>query len=87
MELTVKDTKMMQGLSVMAMVCLHLFDRYDYEGLFTPLLFWKDIPLSFYFGQLSDFCVMGFAFCNGYAHFVNYKKFGYYNVNFANEFH
>lgn len=78
MELSVKDTKMMQGLSVMAMVWLHLFDRYDYEGLFTPLLFWKDIPLSFYFGQLSDFCVMGFAFCSGYAHFVNYKKFGYY---------
>ena len=55
MELTKKDTKMMQGFSVLAMVFLHLFDRWDYEGLFTPLVFLHGIPLSFYFGQLSDF--------------------------------
>lgn len=38
MELSKNDSKMLQGLSVLAMVCLHLFDR-DYTGLFTPLLF------------------------------------------------
>ena len=38
MELTKNDSKMLQGLSVLAMVCLHLFDR-DYRGLFTPLVF------------------------------------------------
>lgn len=68
---------MIQGLSVLAMVCLHLFDR-DYAGLFQPLIFIKGIPLSFYFGQLSDFCVFGFAFCSGYAHMCLYEKEGYY---------
>lgn len=68
MELTPKDTKMLQGLSVLAMVCLHLFDRYDYDGLFQPLVFLAGYPLSFYFGQISDFCVVGFAFCSGYSH-------------------
>lgn len=39
MELTRKDTKMLQGLSVLAMVCLHLFCTYDFNGKFTPLLY------------------------------------------------
>lgn len=60
MELTKRDTKMIQGLSVLAMLCLHLFDR-DYTGLFTPLVFVRGEPLSFFFGQLSDFCVFGYA--------------------------
>lgn len=38
MELTKTDSKMLQGLSVLAMVWLHLFDR-DYTDLFTPILF------------------------------------------------
>jgi len=77
MELTKNDSKMLQGLSVLAMVCLHLFDR-DYTGLFTPIIFFKGIPLSFYFGQLSDFCVFGFAFLSGYAHFLQFEQPGYY---------
>ena len=78
MKLTKRDTKMMQGLSVLAMVWLHLFDRWDYEGLYTPILFFKGIPLSFFIGQLSDFCVMGFAFCSGYAHMTMFGESGYY---------
>lgn len=38
MELTKNDSKMLQGLSVLAMVWLHLFDRDD-TGLFTSILF------------------------------------------------
>ena len=67
-ERTASDSKMIQGMAVVAMLCLHLFDRHDYQGLFSPLLFIGEYPLSFYIGQLSDFCVMGFAFCSGYAH-------------------
>lgn len=77
MELTKKDTKMMQGLSVLAMLCLHLFNR-DYAGLFEPKIFLRGIPLSFYFSQLSDFCVMGFAFCSGYAHMKLFNEPDYY---------
>ncbi len=78
MELTKKDTKMIQGLCVLAMVWLHLFDTWNYEGLFKPLIFFQGHPLSMYIAQLSDFCVMGFAFCSGYAHYVLSEQEHYY---------
>ena len=59
------------------MVCLHLFDR-GYEGLFQPFFFFHGRPFSFYFAQLSDFCVMGFAFCTGYAHTLLFGREKYY---------
>lgn len=37
MELTKNDSKMLQGLSVLAMVWLHLFDTWDYINKFTPI--------------------------------------------------
>lgn len=77
-ELTKTDTKMMQGLAVLAMIVLHLFDIYDYENKYIPLLFLSGYPLVFYFGQLSDFCVMAFAFCSGYGHMTQYEKPQYY---------
>ena len=76
MELEKEDSKMLQGLSVLAMVCLHLFDK-DYHGVFTPLIFIQGIPLSFYVGQLADFCVFGFAFLSGYAHMKQFGRNGY----------
>ena len=75
-DLTVSDTKMLQGLSVLAMVFLHLFDRLDYAHLYQPLLYFKGYPVVFYFAQLSDFCVMGFAFCSGYALTKLYRQYG-----------
>lgn len=77
-ELTKNDTKMMQGLAVLAMVCLHLFDTLNFEGKYIPLVFFHGYPLIFYFAQLSDFCVMAFAFCSGYAHMTQYGKPHYY---------
>ena len=73
-ELTRSDTKMIQGLSVLAMVILHLFDQLDYSNLYHPLLYFKGYPVIFYFAQLSDFCVMGFAFCSGYGLFKQYNE-------------
>lgn len=77
-ELTKKETKMLQGLSVLAMVLLHLFCTYDYADKYTPILYFGSVPLCFYIAQLSDFCVFGFAFCSGYGHMVNYGKAGFY---------
>lgn len=34
--------------------------------------------MSFYLGQLSDFCVFGFAVLSGYAHMMQYGQTGYY---------
>lgn len=73
-ELTISDTKMLQGLAVFMMVVLHLFDRYNYKDLYQPLCYLKGYPVVFYFAQLSDCCVMVFAFCSGYALYKQYKK-------------
>lgn len=72
------ETKMIQGLSVLAMICLHLFNTNDFQGLFTPLIFVGGIPLSFYLSQISDFCVMGFAFSSGYGHYKSFSSKDYY---------
>ncbi len=77
MELSQNDSKMLQALSVTAMVWLHLFDK-PYEGLFFPLFFFRGTPLSFYMAQLSDFCVFGFAFLSGYAHMILHEQPEYY---------
>ena len=68
MELSKKEINAIQGVSVLAMVCLHLFCRNDLSEVCTPLIYMNNIPLAYYFGQLADFCVFGFAFCSGYAH-------------------
>lgn len=77
MELKVQDTKMLQGLSVLAMLWLHLFCK-EHHDIFEPIVFLGETPLSFYIAQLSDFCVMGFAFCSGYGHMVQSNKTNYY---------
>ena len=69
---------MVQGLSVIAMVLLHLFCTYNYADKYTPLMFFQGVPFCFYIAQLSDFCVFGFAFCSGYGHKANYGKDGFY---------
>lgn len=73
-ELTHSDTKMIHGLAVMAMVILHLFDNSEYGVMYSPILYLLGRPLIFYIAQLSDFCVMGFAFCSGYALYKQFQE-------------
>lgn len=84
--LTKCESKMLQGLSVLAMVYLHLFCTLSYSELFTPLIYIKGIPLAFYLAQLSDFCVMGFAFRSGYAHMALFDKKDYYKKRLVSLF-
>lgn len=62
-------------VSVLAMLVLHLFDRLDFQGLYYLLLYFMRKPVVFYFAQISDFCVMGFAFCSGYGLYKQYTKY------------
>ena len=72
--LTVQDTTSLKVMCLFCMLWLHLFDRWDYQTLFEPLIFLNGIPLSFYLGQLSDFCVYGFAICSGIGNYLYYKS-------------
>ena len=74
MELSRDDTKRTKGFAVLLMVFLHLFQRLDYEGLFSPLLYVAGKPLVFYIALLADCCVAIFCFCSGYAQYVQYEK-------------
>lgn len=71
---THSDTKMIHGLAVMAMVILHLFDNLEYGRMYIPVLYLFGKPVIFYIAQLSDFCVMGYAFCSGYALYKQFRE-------------
>ena len=71
MELKRKDTKMLQGLAALFMVWLHMFCNDNIDGLYRPCLYLFGYPISLYIAQLSDCCVMIFAFCSGYGHSVS----------------
>ena len=54
-----EESKMLQGISVLAMVCLHLFDNLNYSDLFTPLIMLKGYPLIFLFCTAFGFLRYG----------------------------
>ena len=54
------------------MLLLHLFST-DYRGLFQPIVFIDNQPLSYYFAIFSDACVPVFAFVSGYGLYFAYK--------------
>ena len=55
------------------MLGLHLFNQ-NYEGLFQPLIFLGQQPLSYYLSLFCDACVPIFAFVSGYGLFFKYEK-------------
>lgn len=54
-----EESKMLQGISVLAMVCLHLFDNLNYSDLFTPLIMLKGYPFDFLFCTAFGFLRYG----------------------------
>ena len=49
MDITKRDSKMLKGIAILAMLMLHLFCRRD-NLPYTPLLWIGDTPLIYYFG-------------------------------------
>lgn len=60
-----EETKQIQGVAILAMCCLHLFCTLTPQ--FTPLISISGVPLTYFFGQAADFCVMAYCFCSGYG--------------------
>ena len=67
MDITKRDSKMLKGVAILAMLMLHLFCRKD-NLPYTPLLWVGDTPLIYYFGLFGDICVAIYCFVSGYAH-------------------
>ena len=52
MDITKRDSKMLKGVAILAMLMLHLFCRKD-NLPYTPLLWVGDTPLIYYFGSFA----------------------------------
>lgn len=72
MELTQTQTNNSKGIAILMMLCLHLFNTLNYQGLFVPLIFIGDKPLVYYISLFCDCCVPIYCFCSGYGLYVNY---------------
>lgn len=59
------ETKQLQGLAILSMLCLHLFCTLTPS--FVPMAYVTGVPLVYFFGQAADFCVMAYCFCSGYG--------------------
>lgn len=64
------ETKQLQGVAIIAMLCLHLFCTL--KPSFTPLVYIGDTPLTYFIGQAADCCVMIYCFCSGYGLMASY---------------
>lgn len=65
MELTKKQVSITKGVAILFMLLLHLFCTKDYQGLFTPLIMIKGVPLVYYLALFWDGCVAIYCFCSG----------------------
>ena len=60
MDITKRDSKMLKGIAILAMLMLHLFCRRD-NLPYTPLLWIGDTPLIYYFGSAWRFIALSAA--------------------------
>ena len=74
MSITVQKSNQLQSIAILMMLCLHLFNSTEYTGLFRPLIYIGNIPLSYYISLFSDACVPIFAFVSGYGLYFSYRK-------------
>lgn len=73
MQISIQKSNQLKSIAILMMLTLHLFNR-DYEGLFQPLLFVGEKPLSYYISLFCDACVPIFAFVSGYGLYFSYKN-------------
>ena len=66
-ELSKEQSKILKGIAILFMVCLHLYNRSDTGGYYLSLLQIKGLPLVYYLSFICDACVPIYCFCAGYA--------------------
>lgn len=53
-ELTKEQSKILKGIAILFMVCLHLYNRFDTVGYYSSLLQIKGLPLAYYLSFICD---------------------------------
>lgn len=69
--ISIQQSSQLKAIAILMMLGLHLFNR-DYNGLFQPLIFVGNQPLSYYLSLFCDACVPIFAFVSGYGLYYKY---------------
>lgn len=72
MSVSIQKSNHLKAIAILMMLCLHLFNR-DYRGLFQPIFFIGEKPISYYISLFSDACVPIFAFVSGYGLYHKFK--------------
>lgn len=73
MEISLQKANQLKALAILMMLFLHLFNR-PYQGLFEPLFFLGNMPISYYISLFCDSCVPIFCFVSGYGLYFTYLK-------------
>lgn len=71
--ISLQKSNQLKSIAILMMLFLHLFNR-DYSGLFEPLIFMGQNPLSYYISLFCDACVPIFAFVSGYGLYYKYSQ-------------
>ncbi|MFY8213525.1 MAG: acyltransferase family protein [Flavobacterium sp.] len=88
MELTLNQTNKTKSIAILMMLCIHLFNTQNYNGLFTPTIFIGDKPFIYYFSMFCDSALPIDCFCGGYGLYIYYQKdkISYVHKNFIRLF-
>lgn len=73
MQISVQQSNQLKSIAILMMLYLHLFNR-DYKGVFEPLIFVGQKPLTYYISLFCDACVPIFAFVSGYGLYYKYVQ-------------
>lgn len=74
MNISITQSNHLKSIAILMMLCIHLFNNLNYQGLFNPLIFWGEHPLIYYISLFCDAAVPVFAFVSGYGLYFKYKK-------------
>lgn len=81
MEISLQKSNQLKAVAILMMLFLHLFNK-PFEGLFQPLLFIGNQPLSYYLSLFGDACVSIFCFVSGYGLYFSYQSNKLYKVRY-----
>lgn len=71
MKLNRNETKCLQGIAILFMLGLHLFNRINISEFYDVNLYIGGIPLLTRISYIFDACVSIYLFCSGYGLYIS----------------
>lgn len=71
MKLGRKETKRLQGIAILFMLGLHLFNRIDISNFYDVKIYLGGVPLLTHISYIFDACVPVYLFCSGYGLYIS----------------